>query len=281
MIVDIGQSLDEERPLLVCKVDKIGRALVLAHNLTVLALGVNGLHPDEVHNTLELLLGSDGDLNGGSGDLELLVDALDGLPGVGTGAVHLVDEADTRDVVALHLPIDGDGLRLHARHGAEDHDCAVQHSQGTLDLDGEVNVAGSVDQVDVVFLVLHLAGDGVGGLLDPVAEGGGRLDGDALFPLQVHAVHLCADCIFSADLVNVLDTAGVEQHALGDGRLSRVNVGGDTDVPDLVQTGGLLGVQVLNDRVLSETGGILGGGFLDGSSSCVPSSCLVLESVWC
>ncbi len=53
-------------------------------------------------------------------------------------------------------------------------------------LDGEVHVAGRVDDVDVGVL--------------PLAVGCRRLDGDAFLSLQIHAVHLGADAIFAAHL---------------------------------------------------------------------------------
>ncbi len=46
----------------------------------------------------------------------------DDLVRIGAGAVHLVDERQPRHVVALHLAVDGQRLRLHAAHGAEHQD---------------------------------------------------------------------------------------------------------------------------------------------------------------
>lgn len=85
---------------------------------------------------------------------------------------------------------------MNSGNTAQDEDATVEDSKGTFYLDGEVDVAGCVDDVDVgVF---------------PLAEGGGTLDGDALFAFQVHAVHLGAHSIFSTYIVNCLDSARVE-----------------------------------------------------------------------
>ena len=66
-------------------------------------------------------------------------------------AVHLVDERDARDPIPVRLAPDrlatGAGRR---RHGAEHGHGAVEHAQRALDLDGEVDVAGGVDDVDPV-----------------------------------------------------------------------------------------------------------------------------------
>ena len=59
-----------------------------------------------------------------------------------------------------------------------------------------------------------------------------RLDGDALLALEIHRVHLGADAVLAAHLVNLVDAAGVEKDALGERRLPGVDVGRDTDVAD-------------------------------------------------
>ena len=65
-------------------------------------------------------------------------------------AVHLVDERDARNPVAIGLAPDRLGLRLDAAHGTEHRDRAVEHAQGALDLGREVDVSGGVDDVDPV-----------------------------------------------------------------------------------------------------------------------------------
>ena len=72
---------------------------------------------------------------------EALADRVDRAPEVRAGAVHLVDEADARDVVAVGLAPHRLGLRLDAGDAVEHRDGAVEHAQRALDLDGEVDVA--------------------------------------------------------------------------------------------------------------------------------------------
>ncbi len=69
---------------------------------------------------------------------------------IGTCAVHFVDEGNAGYAVALHLAIDGNRLGLHARHGAEHHNRTVEDPQRSFDFDGEINVAGRVDEVDLM-----------------------------------------------------------------------------------------------------------------------------------
>ena len=82
--------------------------------------------------------------------LELLAQLLADAERVRARAVELVDERDARHLVAAHLAVDGDRLRLHAGDAAQHQDRAVEHAQRALDLDGEVDVARGVDDVDVV-----------------------------------------------------------------------------------------------------------------------------------
>ena len=60
---------------------------------------------------------------------------------VGADAVHLVDEADPRHAVLVGLAPDRLRLRLDAGDAVEHRHRTVEHAQGTLDLDGEVDVA--------------------------------------------------------------------------------------------------------------------------------------------
>ena len=142
-----------------------------------------------------------------------LLDHLDGAEEVGAGAVHLVDEAHARDVVLVGLAPDGLGLRLDAGDRVEHGDGAVEHAQRALDLDGEVDVAGRVDDVDAVVV--------------PVGGGRGRRDRDAALLLLGHVVH---DRRALVDLTDLVGLAGVVEDALGGRGLAGIDVGHDADV---------------------------------------------------
>src|SRR5690606_7028414 len=96
----------------------------------------------------------------------------------------------------------------------------VEHAHGTLHLDGEVHVAGGVDDVEAVLRVgqVHAL---------PEAGGGGRRDRDAALLLLLHPVHGGGAVVHFTDLVV---HAGVEQDALGRGGLASVDVRGNADV---------------------------------------------------
>ena len=90
--------------------------------------------------------------------------------------------------------------------------------QATLDLDGEVDVAGRVDDVDAVVV--------------PLARGRRGRDRDAALLLLLHPVHRRRALVHLAELVGA---SRVEQDALRRRRLARVDVGHDPDVAGLLE----------------------------------------------
>src|SRR6185436_10985046 len=103
-----------------------------------------------------------------------------------------------------------------ARDAAEQRDGAVQDAEGALDLDGEVDVARGVDQVEPVAL--------------PLDRGGGGRDGDASLALLLHPVEGGVAVVDVADLVGA---AREVEDAFARGRLARVDVRDDADVANL------------------------------------------------
>src|SRR5207248_235711 len=93
--------------------------------------------------------------------------------------------------------------------------------QRALDLDGEVDVARRVDQLNRV--------------APPLGGGGGGGDGDPPLALLLHPVHRGGAVV---DLTDLVAAAGVEQDALGRRGLPRVDVRHDPDVAGLGQAGG-------------------------------------------
>ena len=127
--------------------------------------------------------------------------------------VHLVDIDHTGDVVVVGLSPDSLGLGLDAALGAENGHAAVQHSQGALDLNGEVHVARGVDDVD--------AG------VPPETGGSGGGDGNASLLLLLHPVHSSGTLM---GLTYFVIDAGVKQNTLGRSGFAGINVSHDTDI---------------------------------------------------
>ena len=67
-------------------------------------------------------------------------------------AVHLVDEADARHLIAIRLTPNRLRLRLDTGHGIEHDHAAVQHTQTALHFGREVDMARRVNDVDLAFL---------------------------------------------------------------------------------------------------------------------------------
>src|SRR5215213_8404157 len=197
----------------------VGRLVLRALRLVV---PQERLHRDEIDDALELVFEADGNLQGDGVRAEAVDDRLERAVERGSGAVELVDEADARDAVLVGLTPDGLGLRLDARDAVEHGDRAVEDAKAALDLHREVHVAGRVDDVDAVLRPGAL----------PEAGRRGRGDRDAALLLLLHPVHRRSALVHLADLVR---DARVEEHALGRGGLTGIDVRHDADVPELVQ----------------------------------------------
>ena len=113
---------------------------------------MNGLLVDDVDLALELVFRAPGKDDGPGVGAELVAHFVDRVLEVRADAVHLVDERDAGHAVLVGLAPDGLGLGLDAGDAAEHGDGAVEHAQRALHLGGEVDVAGSVDDVDADFL---------------------------------------------------------------------------------------------------------------------------------
>ena len=173
----------------------------------------HALHAHEVDEALEVLLGADRQLDGDRLGAEAGLDVVEALEEVGADLVHLVGEDDARHLVLVALAPDRLGLRLDALVGIEHADRAVEHAQRTLDLDGEVDVAGRVDDVEPLAV--------------PERGGRGRRDGDAALLLLLHPIHRRGAFVHLADLVAL---AGVIEDPLGRRRLAGIDVRHDAEV---------------------------------------------------
>ncbi len=131
----------------------------------------------------------------------------------GAAPVDLVDEDQGRDAQPAQGAHQHAGLRLDAFDGGDDQDGSVQHAEHPLHLGDEVRVTRGVDEVD---------GDAV----EREGDDGG-LDGDTASPLQREGVGGGAAGVDTADLV---DHSGGVQEPFGQARLTRVDVGEDSQI---------------------------------------------------
>jgi hypothetical protein len=176
------------------------------------------LHLDEVDNASEFSLGADRQLHDDSLRAEAALDHLGRAVEVGTDLVHLVAEDETRNIVLVGLAPNRLGLRLDTGIRIEQRNGAVENAQRTLDFDGEVDVAGGVDDVEAAQLAVATL---------PEGRRRGRRDRDAALLLLLHPVHRCGAVMDFADLVRL---ARVVEHALSRRRLAGIDVSHDAEV---------------------------------------------------
>ena len=93
--------------------------------------------------------------------------------------VDLVDHRNDGEIVFCGQERIGDGLRFDALAGVHDQQGAFAGREGAGDFVGKIDVAGRVDQVELIFLAVG------GAVLQADALG---LDGDAALALEVHGV---------------------------------------------------------------------------------------------
>ena len=238
-LVRLGNHLDKLlAPLVGGGQELLGDVAVENLEALVGLIEGEGLHDHEINDALEVLFGTDGDLDGHGPSLQAGAHHLHHAEEVSTGAVHLVHEGHAGHAVLVGLAPHGLGLGLDAAHGAEDGASAVQYAQGALHLGREVHVAGGVDDVDAVLDALQLAGLGSPGRRD-----GSRGDGDAPLLLLDHPVGGGGTFVHLTDLV---DLPGVVEDALRGGGLAGIDMRHDADVPVALEGGvtghcGLLG----------------------------------------
>src|SRR5690606_34644010 len=198
LFIGFGSAFHQVLTVLVGQLYHIFRDLFLAEgHAQIVIVPVDGLHAQQIDLTDEVLFGADRQLQRHRSVTQALLDLLDHAQEVGTLTVQLVHVDDTRYAVLVGLTPYGLGLGLYTRSATEHHHGAVQHAQGALYFNGEVNVTGGVDNVDAVFLVLLLGtlpegGNGSGGngdtallLLSHPVSGTGTVMG--LAHLVVHA----------------------------------------------------------------------------------------------
>ena len=114
----------------------------------------------------------------------------------------------------------GLGLRLNTLFTVEDCNSAVEDAERTLYLNGEVNVTGGINDVDLVLV--------------PETRGCSGGDGDTALLLLRHPVHGRSAVVNFTDLVR--DTR-VKQDAFGRRGLTGIDVSHDADVANLVEVG--------------------------------------------
>ena len=212
-IVEHGDSVHEFLAILIGQINHIFGNGLDTHVLAQVVIVDVGIHLHQVDDAFESLFSADGQLNGNSVALQTVIDHVQNIVEVSAHDVHLVDVNHTGDSVMVCLSPNRFGLRLDTTLCAQNGHRTVQHTQRTFDLNGEVNVARGINDIDAAAF--------------PVAGRSSRRNGDAALLLLCHPVH--GGSAFMGFANFVID-AGIVQNTLGGRRLTSIDMGHDTDV---------------------------------------------------
>jgi len=149
ILVVVGGDLEQLGTVELGVIRQLGRNLnFVPAGTQVFAVPNQSLHLDQVDDTLIIGLGTDGKLQDSHSLGEPFLDGVEHEVEISSGAIHLVDETHSRDRIAVGLTPHRLGLRFNTGDTVEHGYRAVKYTKGTLYLDGEVDVAGRVDDVD-------------------------------------------------------------------------------------------------------------------------------------
>ena len=144
------------------------------------AFGRGNAPHDGLQHTLHVCarFGADGDhvFGGNAGEV---FDFFGDVVGEGCRQINFIDDGNQLQV-SFHRQVQiRQRLRLDTLSGIDDQNSPLARLKSAADLVAEIYVAGGVDQVhDVLFAIV--------GVVDHAH--GGRFDGDALFPFDVHGI---------------------------------------------------------------------------------------------
>ena len=193
-------------------------------------LAISAGRRDLIHDSIQELLDADAGLardvrRVGRVEAEAVLDFLRDFVRHGRRKVDLVQDGDDLEVTLDGEVAVGDGLGLDTLGRVHEQDRALAGGQAARDLVVEVDVAGGVDEVQLIL-------DAVLGPRERDADG---LDRDPALALEVHSVEVLVAGFALAD------DAGDLEHSIGQGRLAVVDVRDDREVANagLVHMGGL------------------------------------------
>ena len=214
VVVEFSHSFKHLLPIFLGLVEHIcGNLVDLILGAKSLVIVEKSLHSYEIDRAAKLAFPPDRNLNGYRVCPKPINDRLHAGEKVGPDTIHLIHECDARNTILVRLPPNRFGLRLDSLHGIEHGNRAVKDPQGSLNLDGEVYVTGSIDDIDAVIF--------------PETGRCGRGNGNPAFPLLFHPVHRGSTLMY---LTHLMGQPRVVQNALGRRCLAGINVSHDADI---------------------------------------------------
>src|SRR6185312_7474297 len=179
------------------------------------------LHPDEIDHAFELIFSPDRDLNRHGPRIQAIDNGLNRVEEIGSRAIHFVNEADAGHAIFVGLAPDGFRLRLHTGNGIKNGTGSIKNAKTALYLGREIDVAGSINNVDSD--------------VAPLARSRGGGDGDTALLLLRHPVHGGSAFMHFTNLVSA---AGVIENAFGSSSFTGIDVGHDADIAHFLKRNG-------------------------------------------
>ncbi len=158
----------------------------------------------------------------GSIEPDHVLDLLLHLVRLGGGKIDLVEHRHDLVIVVERLIDIGEGLRLDALARIDDQERALAGGEAAIDLVGEIDMAGRVDQVEHIVLAV------AGAVVEPHRL---RLDGDAALALDIHRIEHLLDHLALGKPAGRLD------EPVGQRRLAVVDMRDDGEVADVCDRG--------------------------------------------
>ena len=166
-----------------------------------------GIHFYEVNDTLECVFRTDGELNRHGVTFETLVYHVKNMVKVRTHDIHLIDVNHTRNMIFVSLTPNGFRLRLNTALCAQNGNRTVKYTKRTLNFNSEINVAGSVDNIDTMVFPETSSCSGSDGytsllLLRHPVHGSVAVVGltDFMVYTRVKQYTLCGSCFTGVDM---------------------------------------------------------------------------------
>ena len=218
IVINFCEVLDQVSSVLLCLFLHILGDIFTSDILAQIIIINVRLHLKEIDDTLEIFLSADRQLDRNGIALKSLVEHIQYVIEISTHDIHLVDVYHTRYLIVISLSPNSLGLGLNAALCTKNGNRAVENSQRSFNFNGEVNVAGSIYNVESVTL--------------PVASSSSRGDSDTSLLLLCHPVHCrCTVVCFTDLIVNT----GIEQDTLSSSCLTGVDVCHDTDITVILE----------------------------------------------
>ena len=177
----------------------------------------DSLHLDKVNDTLEVFFSTDRNWDYTGVSAKNSLHLANHLKEVGTRAVHLVNVTNTGNVILVSLTPYSFRLRFNTTYSTVSCYSAIEHTERTFNLSSKVNVTRSINQVNLVSLIIPV----------PRASSGSRGNSDTALLFLGHPVHSSATIV---NLANLVSLTCVEQDTLRSCSLTGIDVRHDTDV---------------------------------------------------